>query len=867
MIPVIKIGNDFNLRLIVRRGDGTAEDFDGVEKIEVQAVKNGAAWVTVLPNSYYYGIDGIVVANFVADDTLQEGEYRVKVKYTKDGRRYLAENCHAFLLTTCCSQLSTDTAESIDVTLAVQFSADGKDGLSAYELAVANGEYTGDYSGYQKWLASLAGEVSVESANEYTDKKLIPINGYIDSIKNNIVKKNGDVEIKANDAVTPATAKIYVDQNTLDLIVGNKGIRINSADTEFIGRHPSVNDAVISPYSKDNGTRITTARNIEQKFNSFDFIRTVSDPTVTDENAGGKIYNEIRSTSDGHQLDIAVYPTNGVNRGEHNVDEASTRIKMDAYGGIIDVVSKDGKITIDAPSVMLKGDARYNPKNFASSQSIINRKYADSRFIYWCELYMTHFADYETFNNWLSSAKMSSEMPTLVLAKLDDESCVCVFLGEMVNNSFVESRLVYSVNYFLFHYVADNESGIRDADGESIESGKLYRFESAIFEAYTYKATLDIIPIYSNRTYALDKLAKGSGVLMGSIFWNVGLQSVDIRYIDLGNISSGEKKGNISIPNASSTTRGFMSSADKKKLDGINTDSSIYRGLFEAAGAVYNEETKCYELNGLTDITEEEMLKIYLYYSPKYFGSYSSAFSGINIRTCLKINLKRGVDISFFFENSTIEVVNIDNTGWYASNFNGAFSKARNLSKIMGAIYLSQIKSASSMNVNPFVECFALEDVKIHGLLINIYLGDSALISQESISYLVNNAANTLAITVQVHPDVYDKLTDSTNTEWYAVNTAAQAKQISFATTDAQAAAISLMNAEEPAIIQETRGELTEIAAPAGYYLTQAGETDGRMYFTRKVFVNGDSLDNYRLATSCEYEDYKIEQENNLYNG
>lgn len=212
MIPVIKIGNDFELRLIVRRGDGTAEDFDGVEKIEVQAVKNGAAWVTVLPNSYYYGSNGIVVAKFVADDTLQEGEYRAKVKYTKDGRRYLAENCQAFLLTTCCSQLSTDTAESIDVTLDVQFSADGKDGLSAYELAVANGEYTGDYNGYQKWLASLAGEVSVESANEYTDEKLIPINEYLNSIKNNIIKENGDVRIKANDAATPATANVYINK-------------------------------------------------------------------------------------------------------------------------------------------------------------------------------------------------------------------------------------------------------------------------------------------------------------------------------------------------------------------------------------------------------------------------------------------------------------------------------------------------------------------------------------------------------------------------------------------------------------------------------------------------------------------------------
>ena len=860
MIPVIKIGNDFNLRLIVRRGDGTVEDFDGVEKIEVQAVKNGAAWVTVLPNSYYYGIDGIVVAKFVADNTQQEGEYRVKVIYTKDGRRYLAENCQAFLLTTCCSQLSIDTAESIDVTLDVQFSADGKDGLSAYELAVANGEYTGDYSGYQEWLASLAGEVSVESANEYTDEKLKPINEYINSIKNNIVKKNGDVEIKANDTAYPATAKIFVNQNCLELEVEGKGIRIDGYDTEFRGYHPRVEDADILPYSKD-GSKITTFKNIEQKFNNFDFIRTVSDPNVTDEDAGGKIYNEIRSTSGGHQLDIAVYPTNGVNRGEHNVDEASTRIKMDAYGGIIDVVSKDGKITIDAPSVMLKGDARYNPKNFPSSQSIINRKYADSRFIYWCELYMTHFADYEAFNNWLSSATMSSEMPTLVLAKLDNEARVCVFLGEMVNGSFVESRLVYELNYFLFWGVEDNESGIRDADGEAIESEKLYRFESAIFEADTYKATLDIIPVYSNRTEALDKLAKGAGVLMGSVFWNFGLQSVDTRYIDLSNISAGEKSGKISIPDASSTTKGFMSSADKKKLDGINTDGSIYRGLFEAAGAVYNAETGLYSLSGLDDLTEEQIIESYVD-TILQVGGYP--MRSTRVRTFFPIPYTQ--DLRFwYFAASNLESVQIrkgmDVNAYSIDQFCGYCSK---LKRVLDVINVENL-SGTSFNIfrySPLVEYFRIKNLKK-----NAVISDCPLLTIDTVSYLVDNAANTSAITVQVHPDVYAKLTDSTNTEWYAVNTAAQAKQISFATTDAQAAAISLMNVEEPLIKQETTGELNEIVAPAGYYLTQAGDTDGRMYFTKKVFVEGDSVGNYRLATAQEYEVYKIEQQNNLYNG
>lgn len=43
----------------------------------------------------------------------------------------------------------------------------------------------------------------------------------------------------------------------------------------------------------------------------------------------------------------------------------------------------------------------------------------------------------------------------------------------------------------------------------------------------------------------------------------------------------------------------------------INT-SQGNRALYVAAGAVYNEQTGFYELNGLTDITEEEMKTIYL---------------------------------------------------------------------------------------------------------------------------------------------------------------------------------------------------------------------------------------------------------------
>lgn len=58
----------------------------------------------------------------------------------------------------------------------------------------------------------------------------------------------------------------------------------------------------------------------------------------------------------------------------------------------------------------------------------------------------------------------------------------------------------------------------------------------------------------------------------------------------------------------------------------------------------------------------------------------------------------------------------------------------------------------------------------------------SPLLSRESLEYLVENAANTAPIAITVHPDVYAKLTDESNAEWYAVNEVAIARDIQFVT-------------------------------------------------------------------------------------
>lgn len=80
-----------------------------------------------------------------------------------------------------------------------------------------------------------------------------------------------------------------------------------------------------------------------------------------------------------------------------------------------------------------------------------------------------------------------------------------------------------------------------------------------------------------------------------------------------------------------------------------------------------------------------------------------------------------------------------------------------------------------------FSSCAALEEVRLYKLAYNVSFGQSPLLSLASLQYLVDNAANTKAITVTVHADVFAKLTDESNTEWHAVAVAALAKNITIA--------------------------------------------------------------------------------------
>ncbi len=98
-------------------------------------------------------------------------------------------------------------------------------------------------------------------------------------------------------------------------------------------------------------------------------------------------------------------------------------------------------------------------------------------------------------------------------------------------------------------------------------------------------------------------------------------------------------------------------------------------------------------------------------------------------------------------------------------------------------MYSPSISNTSYAHV--YRGCSALESLAISGTVYarSFSLADSPLISLASLQGIVGKAqAGSAAMTITVHPDVYAKLTDESNTEWHNILMDAMAKNISFAT-------------------------------------------------------------------------------------
>lgn len=218
----------------------------------------------------------------------------------------------------------------------------------------------------------------------------------------------------------------------------------------------------------------------------------------------------------------------------------------------------------------------------------------------------------------------------------------------------------------------------------------------------------------------------------------------------------------------------------------INT-SQGNRALYVAAGAVYNEQTGFYELNGLTDITEEQMRVIYTACGGNStLNNLNERYYGWNIRTNIPFHTAIGTNkypasISALFAYcNQLEVFQTTANGGMltVNSCSSLFYNCLSLARVNGVVDVYNATDYDQM----FHNCIKLESINVKRIIRNISFSDSPLLSLESLQYLITNAVNTSAITVTVHADVYAKIQDETQTDWHALIALAQEKQITFAT-------------------------------------------------------------------------------------
>lgn len=201
-------------------------------------------------------------------------------------------------------------------------------------------------------------------------------------------------------------------------------------------------------------------------------------------------------------------------------------------------------------------------------------------------------------------------------------------------------------------------------------------------------------------------------------------------------------------------------------------NSGTLRDLYISAGAKYNEATGYYELNGLTDITEEEMRKIYLLYitnSPKAehivsWLSYPSDFrTNIPPRVYYVSNIQNSIG-----GNNSLEVLVLSSSALYIQNLvataHGSFPKMR---RVIGYwVYADNDPSKYNFAYGqPFSNCPLLEEIRMKGINKSHTFAVSPNLSKESVLYMITNAnppsgaaAGSIAITL--HPTAYARLKD-----------------------------------------------------------------------------------------------------------
>ena len=226
---------------------------------------------------------------------------------------------------------------------------------------------------------------------------------------------------------------------------------------------------------------------------------------------------------------------------------------------------------------------------------------------------------------------------------------------------------------------------------------------------------------------------------------------------------------------------------------------------YRRCGAVYNRSTGYWELNGLTDLTEEDMLNIFLWSScllnlpndMSYIFLYAPLRTTLHAVTDHDWNLRtEGVVMTGMCMGSDIEVLSLTNPEGGSggviliSDASNAFNRCSELVRI--ADCLDADNSTTNVFANAFIGCSMLREVSIRNLNSSLDFSSCPLITYNSMKFIVDNSRPSQNITITVHPTTWSYMSDpvadipeevgGTYAQWRTMKSTAMTKRISFAT-------------------------------------------------------------------------------------
>lgn len=205
-----------------------------------------------------------------------------------------------------------------------------------------------------------------------------------------------------------------------------------------------------------------------------------------------------------------------------------------------------------------------------------------------------------------------------------------------------------------------------------------------------------------------------------------------------------------------------------------DTTFGTLRDLYISAGAKYNEATGYYELNGLTDITEEQMRIIY----EKTWGwwltlpnlngfgdssartnvpcpDYKRLYYQTNCNLASSFGVTGNLDnlevlnfIPLQYSNPSLIRLSIRTMNWMCQGNGKPLT-------IMGTFDVGNVPDNNSLNIGGNIKT-----ITIKNLSKNIKFYNSKVLSKESVLYMINNSAATSAITIGLRQAVYDVMKD-----------------------------------------------------------------------------------------------------------